>query len=116
MFFCFHDISRAGHPDLDFDKAAEAEHCTRAGHDYAFTSTNYNITTTPEKEWGIVVKRDQAPVSEMGHGRRIPDAKELVASPQALLAGLMLIEVLAVILYTGPMVKFKPLAQMILKF
>ena len=95
----------AGHPDLDFEKAAEAEHCSRAGHDYTFTSANYNITTTPEKEWGIVVKRDKAPSSEMENGRRIPDAKELVTSPQALLAGLVLIEVLAIILYTGPMVQ-----------
>ena len=33
----------------------QIEHCSAYGHDKEFTTPNYNVTTTPEKEWGITV-------------------------------------------------------------
>ncbi len=49
------------------------EHCTSYGHDITFTTPNYHITTTPEKEWGIVVLGKRPEEKDMGHGRTILD-------------------------------------------
>ena len=32
----------------------EAEHCTMAGHDWEFTTSNYGVKTTPRTEWSLV--------------------------------------------------------------
>ena len=112
--------------------AMQLEHCTSYGHDDPFTTPNYQITTTPEKEWGIVVQGDDPPPEDTLHGRTILDlalARHWVAPDELLLnetddptgastaeervraardlvklAHLRRAEVVAVILYTGPMV------------
>ena len=111
-------------------QAMQGEHCTRFGHDLPFTTPNYQITTTPRKEWGIVVQGEEPPQEDMRHDRTIPDLalarhwvgpddlvlsemddgaapEERLRAARALIttAGLQRSEVAAVILYTGPMVR-----------
>jgi hypothetical protein len=110
----------------------QLEHCVSCGHDISFTTTNYQITTTPAKEWGIVVLGDRPAQEDMRHDRTILDlalphhwvapeetvlsetddptgaaAEERMRSAKVLVkdAGLQRSEVAAVILYTGPMVR-----------
>jgi hypothetical protein len=82
----------------------EAEHCKSADSHVEFCTTNYGITTTPAKEWEITMKRDTSR-ADMRHKRRLPDVEELQRSDEAQKAGLSLIEVIVLVLYTGPMVR-----------
>ncbi len=93
-------------PDLQFLAGMEAEHCSKYGHDKEFTSSNYKITTTPQHEWNTVVRPNHEPMSdtEMQHGRVVRDVDKLVESDVAKKAGLRKEEVIALVLYTGPMV------------
>ncbi len=100
-------LSCSGSPHPEFLKAMEAEHCSKGGCDMHFTTGNYNITTTPKTEWRIVVDRDSS-LADMRHHRIIPDVNEIVSrSKLAFEAGLKLFEVIAIVLYTGPMVRFR---------
>jgi hypothetical protein len=81
----------------------EGEHCARFDSDEAFETGNYRITTTPRREWRIVVDGD-AELADMRAGRRIPAIRELMALQTARDAGLEEQEVVAVVIYTGPMV------------
>jgi hypothetical protein len=95
--------SRIGFPHLEFEKTMEAEHTRMAGCDMRFTTRNYGITTTASAEWGVVV-RGQAPPSEhMLHGRVMMSVEDKLQCAQARKAGLRREEVIAIILYTGPM-------------
>jgi hypothetical protein len=97
-------MSGTGSPHPEFLKAMEAEHCSKGGCDMQFTTGNYIITTTPKAEWRIVIDCDSS-LADMRHHRRIPDVKDIVSrSKLAHEAGLKLFEVIAVVLYTGPMV------------
>ena len=82
------------------------EHC----HDPSrpFTTLNYGITTTPSREWAIVNSLAECPDAERRHGRRIPSVDRLLALDRAVSAQLTRPEVLAVVLYTGPMVPARP--------
>ena len=98
--------------------------------DYSFTTSNYDLTTTPSEEWAIVVESKKPEDSHMVHGRRIPDAKSLARkqmeeADRRILAVegedyrkevkeekesirdacLKLFEIYMLILYTGPMVR-----------
>jgi hypothetical protein len=95
----------AGAPHVEFLKAMRAEHCTKAGSATPFTSLNYCVTTTPALEWAYVVDRAPCPLEDMGHDRRIPDVDELRQLQVAKDARLRRFEILAVVLYTGPMVR-----------
>lgn len=120
-------------------QAMSLEHCVSYGHDIPFTTPNYQITATPEKEWRIVVEGEQPAQEDMGHGRTIlglalachwvaPDdlvlcevdgqAEErmIAARKLAMHAGLQRVEVIAVILYTGPMVRARHLSPINLLF
>ena len=60
------------------------------------------------------VRQAQFPGVGLGdghHGRRIPDLSELMRDESARLAGLRKVEVLAIVLYTGPMVRKRLLAS-----
>ncbi len=81
----------------------QAEHCSRGDSDAPFETSNYKITTTPAREWKITMQRDKQ-LADMRHGRRLPDVKKLLRSDEATKAGLCLAEVVALVLYTGPMV------------
>ena len=90
-------------PHLEFGKAMEAEHCSKTGCMVLFvTTTNYKITTTARLEWSYTVEGKPCP--DMQHGRRMPVIKELQELPLVKAAKLSYEEVVAVVLYTGPMV------------
>jgi hypothetical protein len=81
----------------------EAEHCLREGHSMSFTTSNYGVTTTPRAEWRFVVEGVSDGI-DMRHSRRLPDIADLCRSELADSAKLTRAEVIAVVLYTGPMV------------
>jgi hypothetical protein len=82
-----------------------AEHCAKAGWDFEFTSGNYKITTTPRREWRIIVDRDACPEGDRGHGRVIREVAACAQQEAAREAKLIEAEVVAVIEYTGPLVR-----------
>jgi hypothetical protein len=99
---------RVGMPNLKFKEAMKQEHCERAGCNTSFSTGNYNITTTPRQEWSYIVgnkagKQVACPASQMGHGRRIVPLGELMELKLTKDAKLTEVEVLAIVLYTGPM-------------
>ncbi len=81
----------------------ESEHCQQTDSNLTFHTSNYGITTTPANEWKITVERDEQ-LADMRHGRRLPDIEELLRSDTAANAGLQLVEIVVLVLYTGPMV------------
>jgi hypothetical protein len=106
----FHEglTGRIGSPSLDFLPAMQAEHCVKGGHNYEFTTSNYRIKTSPEREWLQIVGdengvRAAVPAEDMEHGRVITDISELMKRPLAVKSGLQQCEVIALSLYTGPM-------------
>jgi hypothetical protein len=99
---------RVGMPHLDFKREMMREHCERAGCDTEFTTGNYKITTTPKKEWLYVAGDDNGqrvpcPAEFMNHGRMIRALDELKQLDLAVRAKLNDEEILALVLYTGPM-------------
>ncbi len=82
----------------------ETEHCDRAGATYEFETLNYQIRTTPAREWRIVRGLEECPTDQMKN-RRIPKVEDLLALETAKMAKLKEAEVIAVLLYTGPMVR-----------
>ncbi len=90
---------------LDFGAAMEAEHCKRPGFDYVFISSNYRISSTPKREWEIVTGQQMCSPEERRGDRRVPNIDELLILDTAKNAGLTRPEVIAVVLYTGPMVR-----------
>ena len=81
----------------------EMEHCVKYGHSLVFTTSKYNIATTPRREWAIVVNGELADC-DMRYERRIPSLDHLMMSSLAVEARLLQPEVAAVVLYIGPMV------------
>ncbi len=97
---------RIDEPCLDFEKAMEAEHCNREDSKELFTTKNYSIRTCAHDEWQLVVQEGSTGVSytaDMRYGRRIPNIDELLQLPRTAAAKLSRPEVIAVVLYTGPM-------------
>ena len=92
-----------GLPNVKFMEAMFAEHCTKNDSNVEFTTSNYKVTTTPNKEWMIVVK-GQHTLADMGNKRIIPNISELMRSETVKVAKLFTYEVIAIVLYTGPMV------------
>ena len=82
----------------------ESEHCHKPGtSDLEFTTSNYRITTTPKREWDIVVGREPCPASDRTGGRIVLSIDDAVKMSDGKRAGLTRAEVIAVVLYTGPM-------------
>jgi hypothetical protein len=84
------------------------EHTVALGHDHTYITSNYNITTTPELEWGFVIDREKnpCPMHQMKHGRRIPDLLELQHLDISRRCKLTMDEIISVVLYSGPMVSY----------
>ena len=78
----------AGYPHPNLERGMREEHCEIYGHDEQFTSGNYGITTTPEKE----TKDKEGRVV-----RVIKKIEDLQKLPMAIEAGLLYIEILAVV-------------------
>lgn len=87
------------------------EHCGKPGHNTEFTTSMYSITTTPELEWRVIVEGETCPSDHIIDPRskkvvrRIPSIDELLQMEKSVAAGLTREEVIAVVLYTGPMFK-----------
>ena len=83
----------------------EAEHCTRGGSEEKFNTLNYTeIESWPKQEWDIVMKKIPCPERDMRFNRRIPEVSKLCELPLAKKALLQKAEVIAIVMYTGPMV------------
>ena len=84
------------------------EHCHGPLAHRAFTTINYRISTCPAREWAIVVDGAECGAEEMGYKRRKPEIGASLALPLSEAAGLKRPEVIAVVLYSGPMVSGRP--------
>jgi hypothetical protein len=103
---------RIGLPHLEYLKAMTREHCKDTGCEMKFTTRNYDVTTTPSAEWLAVVEQQPQPKDNMEHDkdgvtikRRIHNFRQLNEDQLRTMknASLRQEEVIAVILYTGPM-------------
>jgi hypothetical protein len=97
---------RVGMPHLKFKDAMRQEHCEKAGCNTPFTTGNYQITTTPRQEWLYIAGDEtgqQVACADMDHERRIVRMSELMKLKLAKDAQLTEVEMLAIVLYTGPM-------------
>jgi hypothetical protein len=95
-----------GSPSLDFEKAMRSEHCSREGSCHVFVTPNYNITTQPRSEWLYIVGDEQGhrlACPDMSHGRRMVAIEEHMKNDLAVRSGLTRVEMIAVVLYTGPL-------------
>ena len=82
----------------------QLEHCTRDGCGTIIRTTNYNLVTTPRREWKLVLREEATSEVELRFGRRIPSYEQLGDLAIAKTARLTPPEIIAVVLYTGPMV------------
>jgi hypothetical protein len=85
------------------------EHCSKPVSSWEFTTSNYGVATTAQAEWDIVLNADSDEVQSSPalakDGRRIPRYRNLLMLDLSRKAELTQAEVIAVILYTGPMVR-----------
>ena len=98
----------------------KAEHCSRKDSREIFETSNYKIKTCPMEEWNIVIgetspqfvgsKGSETMLAKairdekMGNERRIPQLEDLKSLDVVKTSALREEEILAVVLYTGPMV------------
>jgi hypothetical protein len=101
---------RVGNPHPNVDTDMKNEHCFKAGCDTIFTTCNYKITTTPKQEWSYVVGDEAGqltpcPDSDMNFQRQIPRVRDLLKHDivQKHKADLSMAEMIAIVLYSGPM-------------
>jgi hypothetical protein len=92
----------AGEPHPNLQVGMEKEHCELPGHNRPFKTNNYNISTTAEKEWGIVTGKIECPEADMKDTkgktvRVIKRPEDLVRHPLAVKAKLLVFEVLALV-------------------
>lgn len=80
------------------------EHCIKGGHDVMIETTNYRLKTTPKKEWQILVEGHLS-LADMGHNRVVKHIDDYLQLDSVRLAKLSKPEVIAVVLYTSPMVR-----------
>ncbi len=84
------------------------EHCTGKGCLEYYVTNNYKIRTCPLDEWYLTVLHDLSKATSpeaTAHNRRFVPIAELMQVDVATQAGLTRHEVIAVVLYTGPMVQ-----------
>ena len=81
----------------------KAEHCTQLGSLHLF-SVNSTNSTCPQQEWEIVMGEKAISEEDRMNGRAIPDLHKLLSLEIAKKSRLSREEIVAVVLYTGPMV------------
>ncbi len=81
----------------------KAEHCSMGGFDHSFVKGNKRDTTYPAYEWGITVYNDHTHIGVLG-SRILKTITELMEQDVVKQAKLTRYEVIAVVLYSGPMV------------
>jgi len=82
----------------------QAEHCEKYGAEIPFRTPNYQIETWPKQEWRITVYQAECPQANRLHGRVIRPIDDCMKEDLVWLAQLIREEVIALVLYTGPMV------------
>ncbi len=84
----------------------KAEHCSMSGFEEKFVTSNTKKNTWPAKEWAITVcnKHGRAGPSS---SRKLKKIQDLMQEDIVLRAKLTRCEVIAIVLYTGPMVSPK---------
>ncbi len=90
------------------------EHCTDKGSQEYEITNNYKIRTRPCDEWEITVTYDLSKVTSFearAHNRRFIQIEILEKVGVAVQAELSRPEVIAVVLYTGPMVSWSWLCK-----
>ena len=87
-----------------FKEAMKREHCNAPDSQQKFKTSNYDLITCSSEEWRIVENCDKMMEKKSAHNRVIPDYKDLMKSDIAQRAKMKECEIIAVILYTGPMV------------
>ena len=92
-----------GEPHLDFEKGMEVEHCSKSDSNIRFVTGNYHVDTSPANEWAITVLHRLSD-ADLRHGRRLLTIEENMKKEIVAIAKLIRCEVIAVVLYTGPMV------------
>jgi hypothetical protein len=92
-----------GDPHLEFEETMKAEHCSMGGFDHIFVKGNNKGTTSPANEWRITVYDDRTHIGVLGT-RILKKIAELMEQAVAKEATLTRYEVIAVVLYSGPMV------------
>ncbi len=55
----------SGAPHLDFSKGIHDEHCVMWGFNVEFTTSNYGLTTTPQREYEISTGKQQCREEDM---------------------------------------------------
>eukprot|EP00960_Hanusia_phi_P043933 756354-Hanusia_phi.AAC.2 len=97
----------------DLCKAMEEEHCDRNDSDETFTPPNYSTPTTPKLEWHAVTDpTERKRLSPPEGKRRIKAIDDLMKDERVKMARLRREEVVALVLYTGPMyVKFNKILR-----
>jgi len=93
---------KIGVPSPDVENAVCAEHCEREDSHHEFEPGNYNIRTTPAKEYKVVTNDTEGQRASCGERRVLP-LDELMQHVMARRAEMQRIEVLTLVLYTGPM-------------
>ncbi len=96
------NLSCLGEPTWKIREAMDAEHCCSPSGQTEFSTHNGGKTCSYD-EWQIVVNGDQSKADKKS-GRRIPCIQELVDLELSKTAKLDECEVIALVLYTGPMV------------
>jgi hypothetical protein len=81
----------------------KAEHCNLGGSRVVFETSNYNIRTCAANEWNITVCGDYTH-ADMRHARTLDTIDQLMKKDIVRSAELERVEVIAIVLYTGPMV------------
>lgn len=96
--------SFAGLPHHDILAAMELEHTAKPDSHVKFKTPNYLLTTTPADELQVVLNRAKAKAASVG-SRRVLFYEDLLTDDDLIKrAGLSKAEIVALILYTGPMV------------
>ncbi len=71
-----------------------------------FTTDNYGLRTCPAEEWRTVIECDK---SKEDHNRKVPNVDKLMHAEaqrnDARMPQLITEEIIAIVMYTGPMVR-----------
>ena len=93
-----------GAAHIDFESAMKLEHCDNPCSDEPFKASNYDVETTSRLEWTYVKTPERCPAHQRGEGRTIKNLDDLMKETATISAKLIPAEVIATVLYTGPMV------------
>ena len=99
---------------MEFLKGMEMEHSANCCCDQKFT-TLHDLTTTPRAEWNLIVGKNVPETAKDGkNGRRFPNLDSLEQLDLSRQANLRRFEIIAVVLYTGPMVSLTRILSLLM--